>query len=591
MSVAVYIHKASEADSLVSWGIRFARADCTTLLIVVPRREKQDEATFDTLELSERGDSELSEAVFASIERHPLDHVVLKEKIANGVASSDHDRVLIDTRELIASSPDRAFAQSVPKLDIRTLILPATEEISVSSNKSRPEDKHWAQILYETAPCETFMVRGSPADSGMRVLVACSKDKDTHVALNRAIKLTQADSESVEFLYVRADDDEVAGQVAEMHAKNVLARASSNAKKITPTIVLNDSLFEAINAANPQQYDLVLIGTRSAKTMRRLFRHKFPDGKRTEADPARTAPPIAVATIRPSIPLSNRLHRSMLEVIRSIVPQLEKQQRVLLVDRLQEGSSFNFDFVSLISLSTIIAALGLLDDSAAVVIGAMLVAPLMTPLVGIGFALVQGNLKLMKTGIKSVIAGFAVAFCIGLAVGLLAQWFTDHPISVQMAQRDSPSHLDLLVALFSGVAGAYAMSRANLISALPGVAIAAALIPPLATAGMAFPMGDFTLGGGALLLFFTNIVAIILGTAVSFWFVGINTRLIKSKDGTQTRPPRMWPRYWFVGLVILSILLATEMQMYQPLKKRMKNIQPAPPGAVEPPVAVEGADR
>jgi len=99
------------------------------------------------------------------------------------------------------------------------------------------------------------------------------------------------------------------------------------------------------------------------------------------------------------------------------------------------------------------------------------------------------------------------------------------------------------------------MSRPNLLSALPGVAIAAALVPPIGTAGMALTMGNFELGGGALMLFFTNIVAIVLGTAMTFWAVGINTRLVKSSDGSQTRPPRMWPRYCFIGFVVLSILL------------------------------------
>jgi uncharacterized membrane protein len=109
------------------------------------------------------------------------------------------------------------------------------------------------------------------------------------------------------------------------------------------------------------------------------------------------------------------------------------------------------------------------------------------------------------------------------------------------------------------------MSRPNLISALPGVAIAAALVPPIATSGMALTMGDFELAGGALLLFFTNIVAIVLGTTMTFWAVGINTRLVKSSDGQTMRRPRMWPRYWFLAFVIISFLLAIEMQVYEPL--------------------------
>jgi uncharacterized hydrophobic protein (TIGR00271 family) len=189
----------------------------------------------------------------------------------------------------------------------------------------------------------------------------------------------------------------------------------------------------------------------------------------------------------------------------------------------------------------------------------MLVAPLMTPLVGIGFALIQGNERLMRTALKAVLLGFAVAFLIAAVLGLLTNFLTTITISGEMAARDEPSLLDLLVALFSGVAAAYAMSRPNLLSALPGVAIAAALVPPIATAGMALTMGDSKLGGGALLLFFTNIVAIVLGTAVTFWAVGIDTRLVKAADGTQ-RQPRVWARYWFLGFVILSVGLAVWME-------------------------------
>ena len=127
-----------------------------------------------------------------------------------------------------------------------------------------------------------------------------------------------------------------------------------------------------------------------------------------------------------------------------------------------------------------------------------------------------------------------------------------------MYARGAPNLLDLVVALASGVAGAYAMGRPNLISALPGVAIAAALVPPIATAGLALTMGDFVLSGGATLLFFVNIIAIVLGTAITFWCVGISTR----EKGE--RPAQNWPRYWFLGFVIMSFLLAAIMTYNPP---------------------------
>ena len=185
----------------------------------------------------------------------------------------------------------------------------------------------------------------------------------------------------------------------------------------------------------------------------------------------------------------------------------------------------------------------------------------MTPLVAIGFALVQGNDKLIRNALKSVLLGFAVALMIGAFIGLLLRIVAPHfAISDQMNDRGSPNLLDLVVALASGVAGAYAMARPNLNSAIPGVAIAAALVPPIATAGLALTMGDLTLSGGALLLFFTNIVAIVLGTAMTFWSIGISTRV----GGDRT--VQVWPRYWFLGFVIVSFLLAAGMSILNPLE-------------------------
>ena len=570
MSVAIYINQASEAHALVSWGIRFARADVTNLIIVVPRRQKQAEAKFDPLELSERNETELYKAVFESIESHSRDEVVLKEQISAGIASSDHDRVLIETIELIAQQPEDSFVEEIGKMDITKLILPVAAEIKTTSAQGE-----WAQRLYETAPCETMMVRGTPPVEELNVLVVCHQESLAEAALKRACSLVKSDCSggSVRFMFVRPNDDEVAESIAEIHTQKILAKIGAAGKDVVTDVVLNDSLINALQEKDLSKFDVVLMGTRHLKTMKSFFRLKVNDLADSNDESATAEKMVALATLRPSVPLGNRFKRNLQVLVRRVVPQLAKVDRVQLVDRLQTGSSFNFDFISLISLSTIIAALGLLDNSAAVVIGAMLVAPLMTPLVGMGFALVQANEKLMKTSIRSVLLGFAVAFGISALLGLLVTLFSTIGISPQMASRDTPSLLDLFVALFSGVAGAYAMSRPNLISALPGVAIAAALVPPIATSGMALTMGDFVLSGGAALLFFTNIVAIVLGTAVTFWAVGINTRLVKSADGDGMRSPRMWPRYWFIGFMILSLLLAAEMQFYS----RYYNLQKESP--------------
>lgn len=578
MSVAIYINQANEAHSLVSWGIRFARADITNLIIVVPRRQKAAQPKFNPLFLKERDQTKLYRAVFDSIESHSRDSIVLKELIADGIASSDHDRVLIEIIELVAQQPEDAFVEEIKKLDITKLILPVATDIKTSSAQGG-----WAQRLYETAPCETMMVRGEPPVDGLRVLVVCHQESLADAALKRATSLVRSDGDgSVTFLFVRPNDDEVADAIAVAHTQKIIAKLGNRSKEVQTEVVLSDSLMGVLREKDFSGYDVVLMGTRHLKTMKSFFRLKAnqhellpaiesADGALEQEVQRRN---VAMATLRPAVPLGNRFKRNLQVLVRRFVPQLDKSDRVELVDRLQMGSVFNFDFISLISLSTVIAALGLLDDSAAVVIGAMLVAPLMTPLVGMGFALIQANEKLMKTSIWSVLRGFAVAFLIGATLGCLVSLLTTLEISDEMASRDAPSLVDLFVALFSGIAGAYAMSRPNLISALPGVAIAAALVPPIATSGMALTMGDLELSGGALLLFFTNIVAIVLGTTMTFWAVGINTRLVKSSDGQTLRPPRMWPRYWFIGFVVISFLLAIEMQVYEPLNQPKRSETP-----------------
>ena len=553
MTVAVFVSSESDATSLIPWGVQFAIAEHSQLLIVCPRKSKGKRG-WDPLETSEKDENSLFRTVFDILDEQDKSKVVLKQDIASGIESSDLDRVAIETRELIAPNPEEAFVEEIHKLDVNTLLLPAHEPVKVAKD----EEMAWTQQLFAHAPCQVAMVRGTPpqCETPFRILVASHSEtsSDDLAAISQACRLaTSVQSEdgekngAVTVLYVRPDDDVVARQVAEKHLKQLERGVSEKNITFEKRIALADSFAEGINRQSLEDFDLVLVGTRNPKTIRAMLR----DVGQTESGPT-----VAVSVIRVAVPLSDRFWSRVKDTVRSHVPQLDREHRVTLVDRLQENSKFNFDFIALISLSTLIAALGLARDSGAVVIGAMLVAPLMTPLVGMGFALVQGNVKLIRSAFKSVVFGFAVALAIGAVLGLFLRIF-HFDITQQMLYRGEPNFLDLVIALASGVAGAYAMGRPNLVSALPGVAIAAALVPPIATSGLALTMGSPTLAGGASLLFFTNIVAIVLGTAFTFWAVGISTRV-----GTDDRPVQVWPRVWFFGFVIISFLLALLMSMY-----------------------------
>ena len=555
MTVAVFVENESEAKCLIQWGVDFAAADHTDLLVVVPRRSKGKQA-WEALDQSRQDDNPLVKSVYEVLLEQDSERIVLKEDIAAGVESSELDRIAIETRELIAPDPAQAFVEEVEKLNITLLLLPARQPV-----RTQGSQEPWHQRLFTNAPCEVIMVRGSAPTSAdqVRIMIATENedDRNTQTAIKRGCQLAARSTDgSITLLFVRPDDDLVAAQIANKHLEKLARSVPEKQIKLEKKIELADSLTEGIMRQDLHAYELVLVGTQKRRILAQLFR------KSETLDETTTS----LAAIRHAVPMTQQIWSRFQGWVRARVPQIDRELRISLVDRLQTSSAFDFDFVALISLSTLIAALGLVRNSGAVVIGAMLVAPLMTPLVAIGFSQVQGNEKLIRSALKSVLLGFTVALGIGCLVGLMLHLFAPAvAITSEMYDRGSPNLLDLIVALASGVAAAYAMGRPNLISALPGVAIAAALVPPIATSGLSLAMGDFRLFGGSLLLFATNIVAIILGTAITFWAVGINNRVTKSESGEKVRAPLQWPRYLFLGLVVLSFVLAAEMSIYNPL--------------------------
>lgn len=177
-------------------------------------------------------------------------------------------------------------------------------------------------------------------------------------------------------------------------------------------------------------------------------------------------------------------------------------------------------FGVLMGLATAIATFGIATGSTAVVIGAMLVAPLMTPILGVAAGLING--RTASTAASALIVAMGSIGAIALA-WLLGALIPDLDAVVQNAQvtsRTAPSLLDLAIALAAGAAGAYGVSRAESTDALPGVAVAIALVPPLAVVGITLRAGDLGQASGAILLFLTNLFSIVLIAGIVFVLVG-----------------------------------------------------------------------
>jgi uncharacterized hydrophobic protein (TIGR00271 family) len=172
-------------------------------------------------------------------------------------------------------------------------------------------------------------------------------------------------------------------------------------------------------------------------------------------------------------------------------------------------------------LSTAIATLGIFVDSTAVVIGAMLIAPLMTPIMGTAAALVAAWPVRAIRALVTVAGGVVLAVLVAwILTGVLAGATDPILSSSQITSRVSPTFLDLLIALAAGAAGAFAVSRADIADSLPGAAIAVALVPPLSVIGITLRIGDFDDVLGAFLLFLTNLVGMILAGALVFLLAG-----------------------------------------------------------------------
>ncbi|HWB32154.1 MAG TPA: DUF389 domain-containing protein [Acidobacteriaceae bacterium] len=205
--------------------------------------------------------------------------------------------------------------------------------------------------------------------------------------------------------------------------------------------------------------------------------------------------------------------------------RMNPEQRPAIYAQIYQGADFSSPAYWLeIVFSAGIAALGLVLNSPAVIIGAMLISPLMSPIMATGLALAAGDLYLAIKAIANLIAS------IGLAVALSAiiVWLLPfHSVTAEVLARINPNLLDLGIALFSGLAGSVAVCRAGTgggITTLPGVAIAVALMPPLCTMGFGVGSGfNRQIIGGAGLLFLTNLVAIVASAFAVFLLVGMNS--------------------------------------------------------------------
>ncbi|MEM0979155.1 MAG: DUF389 domain-containing protein [Cyanobacteria bacterium P01_H01_bin.58] len=209
---------------------------------------------------------------------------------------------------------------------------------------------------------------------------------------------------------------------------------------------------------------------------------------------------------------------------------------------LLEDSQLSINFLVLLTGSCLIATFGLIVNSAAVIIGAMLIAPLMQPLRGFAFASIEGDRELLKISMGSIV--------IGTLVGVTMSWLAGMLLGIpefgsEVLARTQPTLIDLTIAVVAGAISSFAKVRPEIGDALPGTAIAVALMPPLCVVGLTLSQGQWNYSSGAFLLYFTNLIGISLACTVVYVLAGYTRR---NKQFSRTLS-------WSVSTVLILLLV------------------------------------
>ncbi|NND99620.1 MAG: DUF389 domain-containing protein, partial [Pirellulaceae bacterium] len=381
-------------------------------------------------------------------------------------------------------------------------------------------DDAMQQEIFEHSPIWTIWLRTSEIPPTQREHVFCGLAQTQSIATSAAEQLLGL----------------IPSKVVVTESLNSQDATSDDAASSSPSISANEIAqgVEQIVAGDYDEHDLLVVGVEDPVPDDSA--HRFGLGLIHSQTTA------SVAMVSDGDSIRQSLHRSLNERIQtwvaSVAPPMEREERVALVDNLVLGSKPNLEFLGLISASSMLAAFGLLQDSAAVIIGAMLIAPLMTPILGAGLSLAHGNRPLFKTSLMTISLGFVGALGASILFGLLVIMVrpTSHNhldwITPEMWSRCRPSPLDFCVGLVGGMAASYAQTRRHLSAALAGAAIAAALVPPLSTAGLQIAFGiwgdlDSQLVPpgvlpviGPLLLVSVNVLTIMVGASFVLWARG-----------------------------------------------------------------------
>lgn len=256
--------------------------------------------------------------------------------------------------------------------------------------------------------------------------------------------------------------------------------------------------------------------------------------------------------------------RILIEPVEAIIPRLEEVEekekasagtraREEIYTGVEAGARLDINYILLVIFSTIVATIGLIEDNVAVVIGAMVIAPLLGPNIALAFGTALGDKELILRSLKTNFAGMFIALAIAVAIGLL--W----PVNIESRELMARTDVGLdgvVLALVSGAAAILSLTT-GLSSTLVGVMVAVAILPPTATLGLMIASGNYQLALGAGLLLAVNVVSVNLAAKLVLLIKGVKPRTWLDKAKARQS---MWA--YIIFWVIILLLLLGIMQIY-----------------------------
>ena len=426
--------------------------------------------------------------------------------------------------------------------DVDAQVIVVTWERSASENQPLASgvELERARIVADLArgaSCKVVALDGELPETVKRILVPTGGGPNAPDAAKLALSMAaNTDAEVVGYIVVR-ENSEGATARAEEVVRSTFAGLEGADKITVRTQVSDETIATLLIAEANNGYDLVLMGASNESILDNILFGNLPERVARE-----TAAPVLM--VRAEQAASEAFVRLTWGRVQAAAPVLNMEDQIFLYRNLRRGARPNINYFVLIVLSAIIATLGLWQNSTAVIIGAMLVAPLMTPILASSLGIVMGDGRTIRVAFELMFQGILLALAISAFIAFVLPG--DHAGS-EILGRTEPTLLDLGVALVSGMAGAYALARREVSAALPGVAIAAALMPPLCTIGIGIAMFSGPIATGALLLFTTNLIAIIVAGILVFVVLGMRPPPDRARE-------QNFRRGLALGLVMLVLI-------------------------------------